>query len=235
MTISTEVIRKTVRDFRRLRSLLGYSESSEEATTTSFFNLPFASQESLLRDSLFLAPKLRRYDEIFTHLTIEEKLTLYLLASKLKRSSIAVEIGSFLGSSACFIALGLNRGGRLYCVDTWNNDAMDDPTLPPRDTFADFQRNTQDLRRIIVPLRGASISVAEVFDARIDLLFIDGDHSYDGCLNDWVSWRRFLAPCAIVAFHDIGWADGVIKVVREHVSPRAKREVCMSNIYVAWL
>jgi predicted O-methyltransferase YrrM len=207
---------------------------AEATTITPFFNLPFTSQKSLLRDSLFLAPKLRRYDEIFTHLTTEEKLTLYLLASKLKRSSIAVEIGSFLGSSACFIALGLSRGGQLYCVDTWNNVAMDDPDLP-RDTFADFQRNTRDFRGIIVPLRGASISVAEAFNARIDLLFIDGDHSYYGCLNDWVSWSRFLAPGAIAAFHDTGWADGVIKVVREQVSPRAKREVRMNNFYVAWL
>jgi hypothetical protein len=54
-------------------------------------------------------------------------------------------------------------------------------------------------------------------------------------MNDWVSWSRFLAPGAIVTFHDSGWAEGVIKVVREGVSPIAKREVHMNNMYVAWL
>jgi predicted O-methyltransferase YrrM len=208
-----------------------------ESTTGPFFNLPFAVQKDLFRDSWPLTAKLliRRYHRISTHLTHEEKVTLYFLASKLKRSSIAVEIGSFLGNSACFLALGLGRKGRLYCVDTWKNDAMDDPSLPPRDTFDEFFRNTRDFRKIIVPLRGTSISVAESFDARIDLLFIDGDHSYRGCLKDWVSWRPFLAPSATVVFHDIGWAEGVMKVVRERVSPIVKREVHMKNMYVAWL
>ena len=134
---------------------------------------------------------------------MDEKFVLYILARKLQRSSVAVEIGSFLGNSACFIALGLGRKGRLYCVDTWNNDAMDDPNLPPRDTFADFMRNVRDFKQIIVPLRGDSHRMAETFGDRIDLLFIDADHSYEGCLNDWLSWNRFLAPGAIVAFHDV--------------------------------
>src|SRR5262249_28067231 len=162
-------------------------------------------------------------------LTHEEKVILYLLAAKLKRPCVAVEIGSFVGNSACFIALGLGGGDRLYCVDTWNNDAMDDPALPPRDTFSDFSRNVRDFRQTIVTLRGTSVTVAKSFKEPIDLLFIDGDHSYEGCLKDWQSWSGYLAPDAVVVFHDIGWAEGVIKVVKGHVSPRAKKEVRVPN------
>jgi predicted O-methyltransferase YrrM len=219
-----------------MRKLLGYSETAAEATSGSFWNLPFASKKGVLRDSWLLIVKLatRQYHRIFTHLTSEEKVLLYVLASKLKQPSVAVEIGSFLGSSATFIALGLRHKGQLYCVDTWNNDAMDE-SAPPRDTFADFTKNVHDFRQTIVPLRGTSVSVSNTFARKIDLLFIDGDHSYDGCLNDWLSWNRYLAPGAVVAFHDIGWAEGVIKVVKEHVSPRSKRELHVRNMYVAWL
>ena len=236
MTVSIRFssLKGTVRNLRRARKLLGYSETSTELTAGSFVKLPLINQKELLWDSLFLTANLSigRYHEISTHLTNDEKIVMYLLASKLWRSAVAVEIGSFLGASACFLALGLGRKGRLYCVDTWTNDAMDEPR---RDTFTAFTRNVRHFRRAIIPLRGTSVAMANTFNNTIDLLFIDGDHSYRQCLNDWQSWNRFLGTGAVVAFHDSGWAEGVMKVMRECVSPIAKREVHMNNMYVAWL
>ena len=123
-----EGCRQTIRDVRLMRKILGHSETAEEAELDLFWNLPFASKKGVLRDSwpLLLKFVMRQQHRIFTHLTDEEKVILYILASKLKRPCTAVEIGSFLGSSACFIALGLSKNGRLYCVDTWLNDAMDE-------------------------------------------------------------------------------------------------------------
>jgi predicted O-methyltransferase YrrM len=225
--------RQTIRDLRRIQCLIGDSETAT-VKTGPFLNLPFASQKNLLWNGAFLTTTLLtyKYDEIFTHLTNDEKLTLYLLAVKLKAPAVAVEIGSFLGASACFMALGLSRKVLLYCVDTWNNDAMDEP---PRDTFDEFLWNARNFSRKIVPLKGTSASIARGFDCGIDFLFVDGDHSYEGCFNDWSSWSRFLKPGAVVVFHDIGWAEGVIRVVREQISPLATREVRMNNMYVAWL
>jgi predicted O-methyltransferase YrrM len=217
-----------------MQCVIGDSETAAQLATGPFLNLPFSAKTNLLRDGVVLTAMLwaHKYHEIFTHLTNEEKLVLYLLTLKSKRPAVAAEIGSFLGASACFLALGLGRRGLLYCVDTWNNDAMDEPQ---RDTFGEFMRNARNFRGQIVPLRGTSARIAESFDRRIDFLFVDGDHSYEECLNDWLSWSRFLEPGAIVVFHDIGWAEGVVKVVKEQVSPLAKREVRMNNMYVAWL
>jgi hypothetical protein len=53
----------------------------------------------------------------------------------------------------------------------------------------------------------------------LDVLFIDGDHSYEGVKADWDAYKSFLEPGSIVIFHDYGWADGVKKVVREDVMP----------------
>jgi len=36
----------------------------------------------------------------------------------------------------------------------------------------------------------------------VDLVFIDGDHSPEGCREDWEVWQHHVAPGGAVAFHD---------------------------------
>ncbi len=38
---------------------------------------------------------------------------------------------------------------------------------------------------------------------KLDLLFIDGDHSYEGVKQDFEMYREFVAPGGLIAFHDI--------------------------------
>lgn len=40
-------------------------------------------------------------------------------------------------------------------------------------------------------------------DAKLDVLFIDGDHTYDGVRQDFEMYARFVRPGGIIAFHDI--------------------------------
>jgi hypothetical protein len=50
---------------------------------------------------------------------------LYRLAASCPTGATAVEIGSWLGGSAIYLAAGLKQvHGRLVCVDTWNNETM---------------------------------------------------------------------------------------------------------------
>ena len=146
-----------------------------------------------------------------------------------------VEIGSYLGASAAAMGAGLravrNDVARIYCVDTWCNDAMSEGF---RDTFEQFSRNTAAYVGLLVPMRGRSADVAHSIAekvSRIDLLFIDGDHSYEGCREDWLAYRQMLGPGARVAFHDVGWAAGVQRVVNEDVRPRVRRERMLPNLW----
>jgi predicted O-methyltransferase YrrM len=172
---------------------------------------------------------------IRTHLTSEEKLALYRLARR-ERPATTVEIGSYLGASAWFLAAGLRDAGaassRVYCIDTWENDAMSEGRM---DTWAQFRTNIAGLERFIIPLRGWSTEVVKEFDGHVHLLFIDGDHSYAGVKADIDAWLPRLAPGGVVALHDIGWAEGVQRVVREDIAPRAKRSACLPNLYWAWI
>lgn len=45
--------------------------------------------------------------------------------------------------------------------------------------------------------------VRDVVDIPVDLLFIDGDHSYEGVKADYENYRSFVRPGGLIAFHDI--------------------------------
>jgi predicted O-methyltransferase YrrM len=172
-------------------------------------------------------------NRVMTHLTFQEKRTLMSLARKCS-GCVYVEIGSFIGASACFIAAGLKKsaGSKLHCIDTWQNEGMAEGK---RDTFAEFKKNTAKYKNLIIPHRGDSQELAGKFNNRIDFLFVDGDHSYEGVRADVNSWFPKLNSGALVLFHDVGWAEGVQQVIDEMVKPRAKLEGGLPNLYWAWL
>ena len=175
--------------------------------------------------------------DIFTHLTQKEKIKLYKLAQTLQSNSNVVEIGSYLGASACCIASGLNKSSKLYCIDSWNNDAMSEGI---KETFNEFLVNTKEFEHLITPIRGMSYDVVDNIKKltnNIDMLFIDGDHSYEGVKKDWDLYSPLLKSGAIVIFHDVGWADGVKKVIKEDVKPFVLKDSNfeLPNMYWAWI
>jgi predicted O-methyltransferase YrrM len=165
-------------------------------------------------------------------LTLEEKLLLYKLARELEPASVIVEVGSYLGASSTFLAAAAKeRRSVVYCVDTWANEGMSEGL---RDTYAEFTFNTQRYTEQIRPLRGTSLEIAEGFLQAIDLLFLDADHSYAACRSDAQAWLPKVKPGGIVVFHDIGWAEGVQRTVRELVKPIERSPGhALKNIYWA--
>ena len=167
---------------------------------------------------------------IFTHLTLHEKLLLYLLARKLDHDSVIVEIGSYLGASTTFLAAAAKENqSRVFCVDTWMNEGMTEGT---RNTYQEFISNTMLYQEQITPIRGRSEEIAIEFEEPIDLLFLDGDHSYSGCRLDIESWMPKVKSGGVIILHDYGWHEGVKKVVWELIKPREKTKGHeLSNLY----
>jgi len=124
-----------------------------------------------------------------------------------------------------------HQSGVIYCIDTWENNAM---TEGMRDTFQEFLNNTKPWTKWIVPLRGYSASLVDELRKRtsdIDLLFIDGDHSYEACLADWRAYGPLVRKGGVVAFHDTGWAEGVIAVVNREVCQLVDQESSLPNMW----
>lgn len=207
--------------------------NEDKVCTLLFDYLKIQMENKLMQNSI-----INKFDYIFTHMTNDEKIKLYELAKSLSIGANIVEIGSYLGASACCIASGLNKYSKLYCIDSWNNDAMSEGT---KDTFDEFLVNTKKFEHLITPIRGMSYDVVDdikkLTNNHIDMFFIDGDHSYEGVKKDWDLYSPLLKSGSIVVFHDIGWADGVKKVVREDVRPLVSKDSNfeLPNMYWAWI
>jgi len=167
---------------------------------------------------------------IKSHLTPKERVTLYDLSIN---SKFILEIGSYIGASACCFGASRKKSGegKVFCIDTWNNNAM---TEGNRDTYDEFITNTAPFSKFIIPVRGLSTDVTERVTEQVDhldLLFIDGDHSYSGVKADWETYKHFLRSGSIVVFHDSGWSDGVRRVIAEEVKPLVCRSDCLPNMW----
>jgi predicted O-methyltransferase YrrM len=131
---------------------------------------------------------------------------LYGLTRSMK-PEICVEIGSALGKSASYIGLALRENGRgkLYAIDphmttNWNDEHAVDSYDIFRTNIASLGLDDQ-----ITMLRATSEEAARNWKAPIDLIFIDGDHSYEGVKRDWELFLPFINPFGIVIFHDTIW------------------------------
>jgi predicted O-methyltransferase YrrM len=151
-------------------------------------------------------------DRIFTHTHQDELESLFRLAQACPRGTSALEIGSYLGASACYIGAGLKqKGGRLFCVDTWNNETMPDGE---RNTFAEFQVNTKALAPLITTIRKRSSEISCTdLQVPLNFVFIDGDHSYEAVSSDFQIIEPWLSASAVVALHDTTLWEGVSRLL----------------------
>jgi hypothetical protein len=120
----------------------------------------------------------------------------------------AVEIGVAEGYFSTDILAWPIRFPRVYMVDRWESVTTQkgDASNPQRwhdKNLADAQARVAQYGERAVFLRGGSVAMADqVPDGSLALVYIDGDHSYEGCLRDIVAWFPKLGPGAVMAFHD---------------------------------
>lgn len=155
---------------------------------------------------------------IETHMSMEERIELASCAMKLPEGFRACEIGSYLGASTSFIAAAASlKNGVVHCVDVWDNRAMG--IEQALDTFNEFVKNTKDFSKHILVHRGESHLISCEVPDHLDLLFIDGDHSYLGVKKDLEHYVKKLRPGGILLLHDFTYPE-VQQAVREFLDER---------------
>jgi predicted O-methyltransferase YrrM len=134
-----------------------------------------------------------------------EAATLARLASAAHR---VVELGVYEGSSAVVLVRSMAPGSELVLVDPYTADTR--WAALPQGAWA----NATATRLAVARARRAggpavrwilqrSQDVGRAWSGGpVDLVFIDGDHSYEACREDWETWRDHVAPGGYAAFHD---------------------------------
>ena len=129
----------------------------------------------------------------------------FWLAKVLKPRSF-VELGTHSGNSYfafCQAMAAFSPGARAYAVDTWRGD--DHAGDYDESVFADVQSfNGQHFRPFSSLLRTSFDDARSYFpDGEVDLLHIDGLHTYEAVRHDFETWQSALSTRGVVMFHDI--------------------------------
>lgn len=157
------------------------------------------------------------------------------LLSELRPTKI-VEVGTWKGASAIHMAKLCGEEeieAEILCIDTWLGvhglwlrAEQTEEVLKLRNGFPTlyltFMRNVIDagMQKVITPLPLPSAEAAQVLTKRrirADLIYIDGDHSYEGCKADLIAYRPVLEKGGLMLADDHAF-EGVARAVDEFVA-----------------
>jgi len=122
------------------------------------------------------------------------------------KPEVLVELGTYRGGSFLSFCQGVKDGQletKCYAVDTWKGDTHsgfygeDVFALVDQVTTLHFPHHTKLIRL------NFDDAAALFEDESIDILHIDGLHTYEAVKNDYETWLPKLAPNGIILFHDI--------------------------------
>lgn len=174
-----------------------------------------------------MIPSFEKLDQLKSFTPRAEREHLYYLANQVDADLAIVELGTYRGASACWLAAGAQSG---YGAHVWTIDPHDLPgqrrptgihagrtdyTDPRIRRHARHQIASVGLTDHITMVREFSTIAGEQWQGpKVGLLFIDGDHRQHAARRDFRAWERHLHRDALVVWDD--HADthpGVVKAV----------------------
>jgi predicted O-methyltransferase YrrM len=148
------------------------------------------------------------------------------------KPTIIVELGSYFGKSARFLAKNIDETGIVYAVDIW----------PNIDIYHQFLSNIihRNLTDKITPLRMDSSIALDYFkekNIKFDLIYIDANHHYKPTLKHLEDYYPLLKEGGIMCGDDYVWNKkiGVKQAVDKFASDNNLQLKVVKNIFWYYL
>ena len=108
------------------------------------------------------------------------------------RMKNVLEIGCYEGGTSVTLSYFTDN---IYCVDVINPPMFNLDEFDPKCKFNYLVYNSQYKESID--------SIKSTVPQEIDLLMIDGDHTAQGAMNDYINYSPLVKSGGIIMFHDI--------------------------------
>jgi predicted O-methyltransferase YrrM len=159
-----------------------------------------------------------------------------------------IEVGSFIGASSIWVASAMaeyDRRNKLYCLDLFppaHGNNVYAPGVIFKDPSGFIAKNMKKcgFEDFVETFRGDSKvlihEIAKKIDAPVDFAIIDGDHTVEGCVADFMAMEKHVVTGGYILLHDIFidycGVDGPAYTLIEKIKPLNKKfEAC--QIYTA--
>lgn len=134
---------------------------------------------------------------------------LYDIISSFKKENINYfEIGSYCGASGSLV-LSHTKQVNAFCMDTF----AEAPTELVKRNFDKFKNPSSNYNLIIGDSqKDNDIDKLKKIVNNVDLFYIDGDHSYQGCINDFLNYNELVVSGGYIVFddyHDVNYSPQV--------------------------
>jgi predicted O-methyltransferase YrrM len=148
----------------------------------------------------------------------DEGLALFETAAAYAKAGPVLEVGSYCGKSAIYLAAGARTAGqKVVTIDhhrgseehqpgwEYHDPGLVDPGAGLIDTLPRLRATLvgAGLEDDVIAIVGRSVEVAKLWRTPLGMLFIDGGHTDAAAQRDYDGWAHWVTPGGALAIHDV--------------------------------